>query len=64
MLVKKLFTNSFTLAVILLIAFRICLYFIGWEEDGNLLILVVLPLLVFWGIIQVIKNIYRHKKSS
>lgn len=61
---KGLLTNSFILAIATLIVFRLCLYFVHWEEDGNFLVLVVFPLLLFWGIIQTSKSIYKRKKIS
>lgn len=57
---QKFMTNAFTLAVITFIIFRLLLVLTGWGRDGNFLILVVVPLLFFWGVIWVGKWFYRR----
>lgn len=55
---KKIISNSFVLSFVMLLIFRIFVYFIGLGKDGNFLILVIAPLLIFWLVISLIKYIY------
>lgn len=55
---KKIISNTFVLAFVMLIIFRIFIYFIGLGKDGNFLILVIVPLLIFWLTISFVKYIY------
>lgn len=58
---KKLMTNSFSLGFLLLLLFRIAYLIIsGPSTDGNLLILVVLPWLVFSSLIYLVKRILQR----
>ncbi|MCI1986708.1 MAG: hypothetical protein LKJ69_07895 [Lactobacillus sp.] len=50
--------NSFGLALGALLIFRVVLYGLGLGRDGNFLILVIAPLLVFWVTINVIRWLY------
>lgn len=59
---KRLLNHSFALALIALLIFRCVIYVLGAGREGNFLILVLIPLFAFWGIIQIIKAIYLHKK--
>lgn len=44
---KKLVTNSFILAFVALVIFRVLIYFMGLGTDGNFLILVIGPFFNF-----------------
>lgn len=55
---KKLVTNSFILAFVALVIFRVLIYFMGLGTDGNFLILVIGPFLIFWMAIVLIKYVY------
>lgn len=55
---KKIISNTFVLALVMLIIFRIFIYFIGLGKAGNFLILDIVPLLIFWLVISLIKYIY------
>lgn len=57
---QKFTTNSFTLAVVALFIFRLILALTGWGQDGNFLILVIVPLLFFWSVIGMGKWLYRY----
>lgn len=60
---KKILLNSFTIALILFVIFRILLYFFGSVEDGNFLILTVIPILFFSAVVIIVKAVYRYLKS-
>lgn len=57
---QKFMTRSFTLAVVALFIFRVILALTGWGQDGNFLILVIVPFLFFWSVLGVGKWFYRH----
>lgn len=60
---KKIFSNTFIIAIVLFLIFRISLYFFGWVEDGNFLILVIFPILVFLIMTQIAKYIFNYINS-
>ncbi len=62
---QKFFTNSLTVSLLLLIAFRIVLLvFWGSNRDGNFLILVILPFLVFLTLTYLGKTLYSKFKTN
>ncbi|GKS82066.1 hypothetical protein LPAF129_17520 [Ligilactobacillus pabuli] len=54
---RKLMTNSFVWTILLFLIFRILLEQLGGGRDGNLLVLVAVPLVVLGLMVQILKTI-------
>lgn len=63
-MMNRVLTNTFTLSLLLLLIFRLGLWAVfGPNRDGNFLILVVVPLVMFMIIVYLGKKLF-HKKVN